>query len=66
MKKSAIAVLVLCLLVSVMVAVHQVTCDQKPETTSKCDVAFMVPIVVLAAVACGVSGLAVLAASDNA
>lgn len=64
MNKSAVAVLVLCLIASVLVAAHQMACEQKAETTTKCDVAFMVPVIVLAAVACGVSGLAVMASTN--
>lgn len=65
MNKSIVAVLVLCVLAVVLVAVHQMTCDQKAETTTACDVGFMVPVVVLTAVACGVCGLAVISAGDN-
>ena len=65
MQRSAVIVLVLCLIVSVLVAAHQVTCEQKAETTTKCDVAYMVPVIVLAAVACGVAGLAVLSLGEN-
>lgn len=65
MNKSIVAVLVLCIVAVVLVAVHQMVCDQKAETTTKCDVGFMVPVIVLAAVACGICGLAVLSSTDN-
>lgn len=64
--KPAVLVLVLCLTVSVLAAIHQMVCEQDTTTTSRCDVSFGVPIIVLLAIACGVSGLAVLAMSNNA
>lgn len=63
--KPAILVLVLCLVASTLVAIHQMVCEQDPTTTSRCDLAFYIPVIVLAAVACGVSGLAVIAMSDS-
>lgn len=65
MKQSAVIVLVLCLIASVLVAAHQMTCEQKAETTTKCDVAYIAPVIVLVAVACGIAGLAVLAVGEN-
>lgn len=62
--KPAVLVLVLCLAASVLAGIHQMVCDQDLTTTSKCDIGFGVPIIVLTAVACGVSGLAVIALSD--
>ena len=62
--KPAVLVMVLCLVASVLGATHQMVCDSDLTKTSKCDIAFGVPIVVLAAVACGISGLAVLATSS--
>lgn len=62
--KPAVLVLVLCLAASVLVAIHQMVCDQDMTTTSRCDIGFGVPIIVSAAVACGVSGLAVIAMSE--
>lgn len=63
--KPATLVLVLCLVATALGAIHQMVCDQDPASTSKCDLAFGIPIVVLMAVACGVSGLAVLAMSED-
>lgn len=63
--KPGILIVVLCLVASVLAAIHQMVCDQKPETTTRCDVGFGVPIIVLLAVACGVSALAVLAMSEE-
>lgn len=63
--KPAVLILVLCLLASVLAAIHHVTCKQDHATTSRCDVAFGVPIIIMLAVACGISGLAVLAISEN-
>ena len=62
--KPAVLVLILCLAASVLGAIHQMVCDQDVTSTSKCDIAFGVPVIVLLAIACGVSGLAVLAMSD--
>lgn len=63
--KPAMIVIVLCVVASVLATLHRVTCEQRMESTSRCDVAFGVPIIVLLAVAVGVSGLVVLALSDN-
>lgn len=63
--KPAVLVLVLCLVASVLGATHQMVCEQHPDTTSKCDLAFGIPVIVLLAVACGISGLAVLAMSED-
>jgi len=62
----AVLVLLMCLGASVLAAIHQMVCAQDVTKTSKCDVAFGVPIVFLLAVACGISGLAVLATSHTA
>lgn len=64
--KPAVIVLILCLTASVLVAIHQMVCEQDYAKTTRCDVGFGVPIIVLLAVACGISGLAVLAMSDSA
>lgn len=63
--KPAVLVLVLCLAASVLGAVHQMVCAQDMTTTSRCDVSFGVPIIVLLAIACGVAGLAVIAMSTS-
>lgn len=63
MMSPAVLVMLLCLAASVLLAVHQMVCDQDMSKTSRCDLAFGVPLVLLLAVACGVSGLAVLATS---
>lgn len=63
--KPGVLVVVLCLVASVLAAIHQMVCEQKPDQTTKCDVGFGVPIIVLTAVACGVSALAVLALSEE-
>jgi hypothetical protein len=60
----AALILVLCLVASVLVAVHRMVCEQDLAKTTRCDIGFGVPIIVLLAVACGVSGLAVLATAD--
>ena len=62
----AVLVLILCLGAIVLAAIHQMVCEQDLTKTSKCDIGFGVPILVLLAVACGVSGLAVLATSNKA
>lgn len=62
--KPAVIVLVLCLIASVLFAIHQMACEQKEDTTTSCDMWFGVPIIVLCAVACGISGLAVLAMNE--
>lgn len=62
--KPAVVVLILCLVASVLAAIHQMVCDQDLTKTSKCDIGFGVPIVVALAIACGISGLAVLAMGD--
>lgn len=64
--KPAYVVLILCLVASVLTAIYQTVCEQRAESTSSCDVAFGVPIIVLLAVACGVSGLLVLAMNEGA
>lgn len=63
--KPAVLVLILCLAASVLVAIHQMVCEQDLTKTTKCDIGFGVPIVVFLAIACGVSGLAVLAMSND-
>lgn len=63
--KPAVLILILCLIASVLAGIHQMTCEQRYETTTKCDVALGVPIIILLAVACGISGLAVLALSES-
>jgi hypothetical protein len=63
--KPAVLVLILCLAVSVLAAIHQMVCEQDISRTTRCDIGFGVPIVVLLAVACGVSGLALLAMSNS-
>ena len=63
--KPAVVVLILCLVVSVLAAIHQMVCERDLSRTSRCDIGFGVPIIVLLAVACGVSGLALLAMSGN-
>ena len=62
----AVLVLILCLAAIVLAAIHQMVCEQDLAKTSKCDIGFGVPIVVLLAIACGVSALAVLATSQKA
>jgi hypothetical protein len=61
----AVLVLILCIIASVLVGTHQMVCKQDYDTTSTCDIAFGVPIIIMLAVACGVSGLAVLAISHD-
>ena len=61
----AILVLILCITASALAAVHRMACDQSLENTSTCDIALGVPMIFLLAVACGVSGLAVLATSHE-
>lgn len=63
--KPAVLIAVLCVLASILAALYRTICEQDHSTTSKCDVAFGVPILVLLAVACGLAGLAVLAMQDN-
>ena len=63
--KPAVLVLVMCLGASVLAAIHQMVCEQDLTTTSKCDIGFGVPFIVMLAVACGVSGLAVMTISEN-
>lgn len=63
--KPVVIIIILCLLASVLGGIYRVTCTQDPSTTTKCDVAFGVPVVVLLAVACGVSGLFVLAINQG-
>ena len=62
----AVLVLLLCLGASILSALHQMLCSQDNSTTSTCDIALGVPTVFMLAVACGVSGLAVLATSHAA
>lgn len=62
----AVLVLLLCLGASVLAAIHRMVCEQSMDNTNKCDIAFGVPMIFMLAVACGVSGLAVLATSHNA
>lgn len=63
--KPAVLVMILCLVASVLAAIHQMVCPQDMSSTSRCDVSFGVPIVVVLAIACGVAGLAVIAMSQN-
>ena len=63
--KPAVLILILCLAASVLAGIHQMVCEQKHDTTSKCDVALGVPVIMLLAIACGVSGLAVMALSES-
>ena len=63
--KPAVLVLILCLTASVLGAIHQMVCEQDLSRTSKCDIGFGVPIIVMLAIACGISGLALLAMSDS-
>lgn len=63
--KAAIVAVVLCVVASILGGIHQMVCDQRPETTTGCDVAFGVPVVVALAVACGVSGLVLLAMTNS-
>jgi hypothetical protein len=59
-------VFILVLLAGMLAAIHHYTCDQDLSKTSKCDVAFGVPIIVLLATACGICGLAILASGSPA
>lgn len=61
----AVLVLLLCIGASALAVVHRVACDQDMNNTSKCDIALGVPMIFMLAVACGVSGLAVLATSHD-
>lgn len=61
----AVLVLLLCIGASALAGVHRMACDQTLESTSTCDLALGVPMIFLLAVACGVSGLAVLATSHD-
>ena len=63
--KPAVMVLVLCLSASVLAGIHRMICEQKYESTSRCDLAFGIPFITMLAIACGVSGLAVLATSED-
>lgn len=63
--KPVVVVALLCVLASVLAAVHQKTCQQDYSTTSRCDVVLGVPVIVLLAVASGVSALAILALSGD-
>lgn len=63
--KPTYIVLIMCLIASVLVAVHQMVCEQRQETTSACDVALGVPILVILAVAVGIGGLVVLAMGEG-
>lgn len=63
--KPTYIVLIICLITSVLVAIHQMVCEQRHETTSTCDVALGVPILVLLAVAVGIGGLVVLAMGEG-
>lgn len=63
--KPTYVVLIMCLIISVLVATHQMVCEQRHETTSSCDVALGVPILVLLAVTVGIGGLVVLAMSEG-
>jgi hypothetical protein len=63
--KPVYVVMIMCLAASVLLAIHQMVCEQRSDTTSACDVALGVPMVVILAVACGIGGLAVLALSDG-
>lgn len=63
--KPVLLVAVLCVLASVLAAAHQKVCHQDYSTTSRCDVALGVPVIVLLAIACGISALAIIALSDT-
>ena len=63
--KPAGVVLVMCLLASALFGIHRAVCPQTPDTTTRCDVGFYVPIIILVAVACGLCGLAILALQDS-
>lgn len=63
--KPVVVVAVLCVVASILAAVHQKVCHQDYSTTSRCDVALGVPVIVLVAVASGISALAILALSDT-
>ena len=63
--KPVVVVAVICILASVLAAAHQKVCHQDYSTTSRCDVVLGVPVIVLLAVACGISALAILALSNN-
>lgn len=63
--KPVVVVAFLCVLASVLAAVHQKACQQDYSTTTRCDVALGVPVIVLLAVASGVCALAMLALSGD-
>ncbi len=56
--------MILCLGASVLGVTHSWICEQDVSKTSQCDVAFYVPILVMLAIASGISGLAVMAVSN--
>jgi hypothetical protein len=61
--RPAVLVLLLCLTASVLAAIHQMVCDQDVTTTSRCDIGFGVPFIVVMAMAVGVGCMALLATS---
>jgi hypothetical protein len=63
--KPAVVVLALCLVASVLLGIHQMVCDQDTSKTTRCDLWFGIPVMVLMAVACGLAGLALISMSDK-